>query len=531
MTKVDVKKDPTYRLTKEGKVYRRGRKKFANLDVYDGEFLDGAKHGLGRLAVYCGDVYQGEFENNMFHGTGIYTWSDHTIEETGVVVTGKKYEGHWRDGKMHGKGAWILGKGQGSYSGEFDKGAYHGFGTLKCGNGDSFEGNWVRGLPGGVMKRTVAATGDIWDGVMRQGKRHGKGRQTFGQGRGYYEGDWERDKPHGNGIRVYSNGSKFVGNLQDGEVHGDGTMFYANGDQYIGRFFRGHLSGRGVMKYARGESFDGNFLNGFPYGEGKYTYSDGGYYDGEYKATKINKGTLLEAPLCNGKRDGFGLRVFTNGSRYTGQWLDDKMHGQGQMLQAEGAGYEGAFFNGYRQGPGREQYGNILGIPFHCPQGHFHPGTGYCQYKGNWVRDHWHGKGEYVCCDGRLYSGEFQWGKKHGMGTQEYLRTGDQGDVYRQCIGGRGSMYRYLKYEGNWEDGVKEGHGTLFFVNTDTISGLFEHGQPHGLMKVTFSKSKRIRWARYERGTRMEWVKESKALGKATQAITMFHTEALVKAG
>eukprot|EP00606_Chrysophyceae_sp_TOSAG23-5_P001114 GSChrysophyteH2.ASY1.ANO1.1766.1 assembled CDS len=448
MTKVDVKKDPTYRLTKEGKVYRRGRKKFANLDVYDGEFLDGAKHGLGRLAVYCGDVYQGEFENNMFHGTGIYTWSDHTIEETGVVVTGKKYEGHWRDGKMHGKGAWILGKGQGSYSGEFDKGAYHGFGTLKCGNGDSFEGNWVR--------------------VMRQGKRHGKGRQTFGQGRGYYEGDWERDKPHGSGIRVYSNGSKFVGNLQDGEVHGDGTMFYANGDH-----------------------FDGNFLNGFPYGEGKYTYSDGGYYDGEYKATKINKGTLLEAPLCNGKREGFGLRVFTNGSRYTGQWLDDKMHGQGQMLQAEGAGYEGAFFNG----------------------------------------DHWHGKGEYVCCDGRLYSGEFQWGKKHGMGTQEYLRTGDQGDVYRQCIGGRGSMYRYLKYEGNWVDGVKEGHGTLFFVNTDTISGLFEHGQPHGLMKVTFSKSKRIRWARYERGTRMEWVKESKALGKATQAITMFHTEALVKAG
>ena len=522
----DPKNDPTYRLTKDGKVYRRGRKKYANLDIYDGEFLDGMKHGKGQLAIYCGDVYVGEFEYNTFAGQGLYQWTSYTDPLTGQFIAGKRYDGDWNNGKMHGRGIFVLGQGD-TYSGEFDKGQYHGKGLLKCGNGDYFDGQWERGKPGGILKRFIKETGDTYHGMFRQGRRHGKGRQTFGQGRGFYDGDWERDKPSGKGVRVYSNGSKFMGCFVDGEAHGDGTMFYANGDQYIGQFHRGHLSGRGVLKYARGETFDGNFLNGFQYGEGKYTWSDGGYYDGEYKATKINKATLLQAPLCNGKRDGFGLRVFTNGARYTGQWSDDKMHGQGQLLQAEGSGYEGQFFNGYRQGTGSEKYGNIIGIQFLCPAGHRHPGTGYCEYKGQWVRDHWHGKGEYKCCDGRPYVGEFSWGKRHGKGLQEYLRDGDTGDLDRYCVGGRGSTYRYKCYDGNWVDDTKSGFGQLYFVNSDSLTGNFVQGQPHGLMKVIFSAKGRVRYANYERGTRLSWVKKSAALGKVTSAVSLFHEEAI----
>tara|TARA_B110000090_G_C13131594_1_gene350267 strand:+ start:444 stop:632 length:189 start_codon:yes stop_codon:yes gene_type:complete len=61
------------------------------------------------------------------------------------------------------------------------------------------------------------------------------------------------------------------------------------------------------------------------------------------------------------------------------------MHGQGQLIQADGAGYEGVFFNGYRQGKGKEQYGNVLGISYLCPMGIRHPGTGYCTYIGMYV--------------------------------------------------------------------------------------------------------------------------------------------------
>ena len=32
-----------WRLTEDGKVYRRGRKKYPNNDVYEGEFVDGKR--------------------------------------------------------------------------------------------------------------------------------------------------------------------------------------------------------------------------------------------------------------------------------------------------------------------------------------------------------------------------------------------------------------------------------------------------------------------------------------------------------
>lgn len=34
-------RDASWRITADGKVYRRGKKHYANRDVYDGEFLDG----------------------------------------------------------------------------------------------------------------------------------------------------------------------------------------------------------------------------------------------------------------------------------------------------------------------------------------------------------------------------------------------------------------------------------------------------------------------------------------------------------
>jgi len=63
------------RITKDGKVYRSGRRVYPNKDVYDGEFIDGLRQGKGTLNKFDSkDVYNGEFENNFFHGYGIYQW-------------------------------------------------------------------------------------------------------------------------------------------------------------------------------------------------------------------------------------------------------------------------------------------------------------------------------------------------------------------------------------------------------------------------------------------------------------------------
>jgi len=91
-----IKNDPTYRLTKEGKVYRRGKKKYVNLDMYDGEFLDGMRHGNGTMCKYSGDVYTGEFESNNFHGHGSLIFTPYEDGETQEFIAGKRYEGDFK---------------------------------------------------------------------------------------------------------------------------------------------------------------------------------------------------------------------------------------------------------------------------------------------------------------------------------------------------------------------------------------------------------------------------------------------------
>ena len=71
----------------------------------------------------------------------------------------------------------------------------------------------------------------------------------------------------------------------------------------------------------------------------------------------------------------------------------------------------------------------------------------------------------------------------------------------------------------------KEGPGTLYFVNSDSITGHFVHGQPHGLMKVVFSAKGRVRYAEYVRGVRVAWVKKSRGLSRATTAISLLQED------
>lgn len=510
--------DPTYRLTKDGKVYRRGQKKYANLDIYDGEFLDNQKHGKGQLRVFCGDLYVGEFEYGFFSGTGVYTYTPH-FDADGTYIVDKKYEGQWKVGKPNGKGVYILGTGE-VYSGEFERGLYHGNGHLKTKQGDIYIGYFSHGKPGGKMKIEYA-NGDSYDGELRSGKFHGKGKYVYSQGKGMYEGDWERGKSHGQGMRIYSNGSRYVGGFLAGEAHGEGVMFYANGDQYIGQLLRGSLCGRGVMKYARGDLYEGNFLHGVFYGEGKFTWSDGSYYEGQYRAIKTDKITETDVPVANGKRHGFGLRVFANGARYKGSWDNDKMDGPGELTQVDGARFEGVFSNGLKHGQGVETFGNILAITYLCPMGHRHKGIGYCNYTGGYKKGAFEGKGVYACLDGREYRGDFYDGKRHGYGRQEYLREGDTGDLARQCIGGRGSMYRIALYEGHWDCNERHGAGKATYVNGDTISGNFINGILHGFAEYTFKSppgsgkpKERRRMVQYVRGERVEWMDKSAAAVK-----------------
>ena len=199
-----------------------------------------------------GDKYEGEYKFGKFSGHGTYTWSN-----------GSTYVGGWSSGRMHGYGIYRSADGKTSYEGEFKNGDRDGIGIKKSDDGK---------ISGVIYKNGR---------LVKQ--------------------EFKIDIPDGEGIHIYPDGSKYVGNFQNGFKHGKGTLTWdGNNGKYVG-----------------------DFKNGFKHGKGSYAlYEEDNhlpylYYDGEWKYEM---------------RHGDGEEEYPDGSKYIGSYIDDKRNGQGVMI-------------------------------------------------------------------------------------------------------------------------------------------------------------------------------------------------------
>ena len=135
------------------------------------------------------------------------------------------------------------------------------------------------------------------------------------------------------------------------------------------------------------------------------------------------------------------------------------------------------------------------------------------------------GHGRLECIDGRVYTGQWRDGKKHGEGHYYYLRDGDIGDLKRHAIGGKDSMYRVKEYSGGWEENTRYGEGIITYVNGDKVEGTFVKGQPHGVCQYHFAgtdeKKPRMRYAEYCRGERVKFMDQALQAAKDRVLRTM----------
>jgi len=92
------------------------------------------------LPVSQQERYEGEFLNGRRHGVGNYAWP-----------TGDRYEGHWKEGRQDGLGTYFWKTGS-KYEGMWKENKKHGFGSFLWPNGDKFEGEWEEGIPVEVEK-------------------------------------------------------------------------------------------------------------------------------------------------------------------------------------------------------------------------------------------------------------------------------------------------------------------------------------------------------------------------------------------
>ncbi|KAK2566817.1 MORN repeat-containing protein 4 [Acropora cervicornis] len=91
-----------------------------------------------------------------------------------------------------------------------------------------------------------------------------------------YDGEWSNEgRKHGLGHLTLVNGTRYMGQFQNGFCHGHGVSRFPDGSVYEGEFQNGKYSGFGVFTRNDGMRYEGKFNNGGADGEGLITFPDG----------------------------------------------------------------------------------------------------------------------------------------------------------------------------------------------------------------------------------------------------------------
>eukprot|EP01129_Flabellula_baltica_P003006 TRINITY_DN12870_c0_g1_i1.p1 TRINITY_DN12870_c0_g1~~TRINITY_DN12870_c0_g1_i1.p1 ORF type:complete len:1280 (+),score=255.98 TRINITY_DN12870_c0_g1_i1:118-3957(+) len=162
---------------------------------------------------------------------------------------GAKYEGDWKNGKMHGSGVLEFSNGS-TYSGSWREGRTHGEGTFENKtNGTFYVGEWIRGYEEGFGKKDYNGAGS-YNGYWKKGKKDGFGIHTLDNGEyKKYIGQWINDEREGFGICVYSDGNIYIGSWLKNERNGAGTLIFGNDDIYEGHWLEDALHNEGIISY------------------------------------------------------------------------------------------------------------------------------------------------------------------------------------------------------------------------------------------------------------------------------------------
>lgn len=172
--------------------------------------------------------------------------------------------------------------------------------------------------------------------------------------------------------------------------------------------------------------------------------------------------------MLNGKRNGFGVCKYENGSVYMGEWKDNKYHGKGKLIYSEGDDRE------YLEGVYSEHKANG-----HCI---FKFKNGDC-YEGNMTDGKITGHFKYTQSDGYVYEGDMVASEKHGKGKLTYPISSPidyyDGEWLNNNPCGHGiRMYKDgTSWEGEWKLGnMIDGFGTIKYTNDRVYHGEFKNG-------------------------------------------------------
>ncbi|XP_044200850.1 alsin isoform X2 [Thunnus albacares] len=225
------KLEPPISRTASYTFYKDGRLKEA---TYEGRWLAGKPNGRGVLKWPDGRIYTGEFKNGLEDGFGEFVAPNKTLNKN------DHYQGHWKDGKMHGLGTYRYASGE-VYDGSFQDGMRHGHGMLRSGKLNTsspsvFIGQWLQDKKTGYGVFDDITKGEKYMGMWQDHLRQGTGVVVTQFGL-YYEGVFKDNKMMGTGILLSEDDTTYEGEFSDDwTLNGKGVLTMANGDYLEGSF-------------------------------------------------------------------------------------------------------------------------------------------------------------------------------------------------------------------------------------------------------------------------------------------------------
>lgn len=172
-------------MAEDKKITGYGTCKFGKCE-YTGEFVDGKRQGYGKMRFANYDLYDGEWKDGEMEGKGIYKFYDPKKDKYTQV-----YEGDFQHGVREGKGKMTYANHD-VYVGIWQNNQRTGEGICWLGNGNIFQGLWKFGqMVRGVYR---CESGEIYDGEIKEGKYNGYGKLFYTNG-SWFEGTFADNKP------------------------------------------------------------------------------------------------------------------------------------------------------------------------------------------------------------------------------------------------------------------------------------------------------------------------------------------------
>ncbi|XP_046887428.1 alsin isoform X2 [Hypomesus transpacificus] len=202
--------------------------------TYEGRWLAGKPNGRGVVRWSDGRIYTGTFKNGLEDGYGDYVVPNKALNKS------DHYQGHWKEGKMHGQGLYRYATGE-VYEGSFQDNMRHGHGMLRSGTLNSccpsvFIGHWLQDRKCGYGVLDDITRGEKYMGMWHDDQRQGTGVivTQFGL---YYEGAFCNNKMMGTGVLLSEDDTTYEGEFsEDWTLNGKGVLTMPNGDLFEGSF-------------------------------------------------------------------------------------------------------------------------------------------------------------------------------------------------------------------------------------------------------------------------------------------------------